>query len=149
MHLRLMTTSVRFIPAGAGNTKKEAQSADSWTVHPCGRREHLIFTLLYLVVSGSSLRAQGTHLPPDITPLRWRFIPAGAGNTGSCSVWPERSTVHPCGRREHLQTDISCCCMDGSSLRAQGTPNPKLREPALFRFIPAGAGNTPILSDWL
>ena len=51
----------------------------------------------------------------------WRFIPAGAGNTGLFFL----------GRVKN-----------GSSPLARGTPGAALMVLAQFRFIPAGAGNT-------
>ena len=117
----------RFIPAGAGNTIKCYGRADGATVHPCGRREHLLLTQSDRWLIGSSLRAQGTRRKKGTGRTGIRFIPAGAGNTCSSSVGAGICTVHPCGRREH-------------------TP----RYPAFrrLRFIPAGAGNTPIIVNF-
>ena len=71
-----------------------------------------------------------------------RFIPAGAGNTGTGEADVAATAVHPCGRREHSSILTLRLYDHGSSLRAQGTPvlqQPEASEP---RFIPAGAGNT-------
>ena len=111
----------RFIPAGAGNTKKVLPVIRVLPVHPCGRREHAVVTAPSTSPNGSSLRAQGTqqHWWPR-RPYS-RFIPAGAGNTACSAVSPAAFTVHPCGRREHLIGHRLDLLHTGSSLRAQGT----------------------------
>ncbi len=94
--------SVRFIPAGAGNTAGHLSDSDKYAVHPCRRREHLRPSPDQAAVDGSSLQAQGTLLPCVPGFHDRRFIPAGAGNTlPTCSV-SVIPAVHPCRRREHL-----------------------------------------------
>ena len=79
--LRHPRTLHRFIPAGAGNTIRPSSGSLPVTVHPCGRREHVVHLTAGWRNFGSSLRAQGTpNLTARDTRLS-RFIPAGAGNT--------------------------------------------------------------------
>ena len=115
-------TQSRFIPAGAGNTLQRLTCRRSPSVHPCGRREHVVSHQPTGCLHGSSLRAQGTHNNQCGFMATLRFIPAGAGNTelGFNAV----VTGH------------------GSSLRAQGTRLAMVPERDSCRFIPAGAGNT-------
>ena len=71
-----------------------------------------------------------------------RFIPAGAGNTGSAEPHGLGVAVHPRGRGEHHPVRVYSDKGFGSSPRARGT---HLQESSLHdanRFIPAGAGNT-------
>ena len=155
--------SIRFIPAGAGNTHPPAVRHYAQSVHPCGRREHSQQQGLVTYYLGSSLRAQGTLRSCAACSYSDRFIPAGAGNTSSPSAPSSPFTVHPCGRREHelprdrqrlfsrfipagagnTYTPYSPVYIHpGSSLRAQGTLSPADHVSRLMRFIPAGAGNT-------
>ena len=135
----------RFIPAGAGNTQISARLLKYSSVHPCGRREHTVATNSPQPPRGSSLRAQGTHafIYPDM--FFSRFIPAGAGNTPDSWWQIHRLAVHPCGRREHSGGRDDLKRALGSSLRAQGTLCFCCHSSTLYRFIPAGAGNT---SQW-
>src|SRR4029077_4492190 len=92
---------------------------------------------------GSSPRARGTPRPPCVRSLAHRFIPAGAGNTTMPDTAIARATVHPRGRGEHNGLSSSAPTVYGSSPRARGTRRGTVRTPVGFRFIPAGAGNTP------
>ncbi len=115
---------LRFIPAGAGNTRR----------HKRGNS----------LIHGSSPRARGTR--PPLRPLlrRGRFIPAGAGNTHQDVLCPRSHPVHPRGRGEHTGTIELPELDDGSSPRARGTPNICCSSITHPRFIPAGAGNTAV-----
>ena len=91
------------------------------SVHPCGRREHLIYDTAPVFSGGSSLRAQGTHSHGRIQRMRYRrFIPAGAGNTLHALqlVSVKRgSSLRAQGTRNMPDANA----LYGSSLRAQGT----------------------------
>ncbi len=132
----------RFIPAGAGNTVMNSMKSVNNPVHPCRRREHVVLSTSTVVSCGSSLQAQGTRI--DIQPeiLSNRFIPAGAGNTGSSLTWRRQLSVHPCRRREHTPGVLQIYAHCGSSLQAQGTLGMRHSLHSFTRFIPAGAGNT-------
>ena len=132
----------RFIPAGAGNTLRQHLRNVSVPVHPCGRREHGFGELGTATAGGSSLRAQGTLYVLSFLLSSHRFIPAGAGNTIVSEATHSLTTVHPCGRREHLGFRVRKKFSRGSSLRAQGTPSRRFLYLPATRFIPAGAGNT-------
>ncbi len=136
---------LRFIPAGAGNTTKASTSPSPLPVHPCRRREHSIRSVWLILRPGSSLQAQGTRTPACSQASVKRFIPAGAGNTTKRKVLMMFITVHPCRRREHSQVSINTGGHIGSSLQAQGTLSPALLIWGTIRFIPAGAGNTPVI----
>ncbi len=111
-------------------------------VHPCGRREHFFLGIGFRFPTGSSLRAQGTQLFCVGYGEFDRFIPAGAGNTCFCLGGRVVVSVHPCGRREHHTNGVARREPSGSSLRAQGTLPDRLGQLQAQRFIPAGAGNT-------
>ncbi len=132
----------RFIPAGAGNTTKQAAGVDSPAVHPRGRGEHVDDVGMVRRDPGSSPRARGTLIAFRCDFLNDRFIPAGAGNTPVCASSRAPAPVHPRGRGEHSETFGEAFVVHGSSPRARGT---RSGEPAMRlagRFIPAGAGNT-------
>ena len=50
----------RFIPAHAGNIRKGAGSAGTWTVHPRARGEHRYAEDVLMSTVGSSPRTRGT-----------------------------------------------------------------------------------------
>ena len=146
----------RFIPAGAGNTRRPCcgdrlaagssprargtlgypASGHRYAVHPRGRGEHAAPSRSGTAADGSSPRARGTPHARDPAYVR-RFIPAGAGNTARPAVCA--SSVHPRGRGEHSLADRRRRAV-GSSPRARGTLD--ARDRCLDRrFIPAGAGN--------
>ncbi len=50
------------------------------TVYPRWRGEHMALLKLMQIVAGLSPLARGTFLKPQIPPINFRFIPAGAGN---------------------------------------------------------------------
>ncbi len=113
---------LRFIPAGAGNTRRLLIGRRPIAVHPRGCGEHSI-----------------KFARPALT--AW-FIPAGAGNTsggacchGSAPVHPRGCGEHP-GQINHLKYPL------GSSPRVRGTLDDKPFMELDMRFIPAGAGNT-------
>ncbi len=133
---------LRFIPAGAGNTLNTIRPPLKSTVYPRWRGEHPHPTDGDIPWRGLSPLARGT---PDLiysTRIRFRFIPAGAGNTRTKTHAGPRFTVYPRWRGEHCIRHLHRRQSGGLSPLARGT----LRACALgsywTRFIPAGAGNT-------
>ena len=74
--------TVRFIPAGAGNTSMLGNGHERPPVYPRWRGEHVVEYSSARSTSGLSPLARGTLLWINISGLKFRFIPAGAGNTG-------------------------------------------------------------------
>ncbi len=104
-----------------------------------------------VVSSGSGLSplARGTPVFANLWTIAIRFIPAGAGNTGSATAAPMTTSVYPRWRGEHEMLVSVNAANTGLSPLARGTrvsANPEEIEP---RFIPAGAGNTYILKRLL
>ncbi len=91
---------------------------------------------------GSSPRARGTPIARALLLERFRFIPAGAGNTWLDGFRSTAYTVHPRGRGEHRRLGHQEPAIAGSSPRARGTPYTYQPATLADRFIPAGAGNT-------
>ena len=77
--------------------------------------------------------------------MKFRLIPARAGNTkiGHASTPP--SPAHPRSRGEHEVQRHLCTVPLGSSPLARGTRLKTEYQPALARLIPARAGNTSAL----
>jgi len=116
---------LRFIPARAGNTHLEQLGTIAQAVHPRSRGEHFVNHLPNRGEVGSSPLARGT-------PRR---------NRGSRESVP----VHPRSRGEHPYISPSVPMEVGSSPLARGTLEPASRKTTAGRFIPARAGNTPLL----
>ena len=133
---------LRFIPAGAGNTTTPASRTARSPVHPRWRGEHSSSTWASVNTAGSSPLARGTHPVRQPRGHGRRFIPAGAGNTPRWRSTAWSATVHPRWRGEHGAQGAAEMSAAGSSPLARGTQATRLRRPILFRFIPAGAGNT-------
>ena len=132
----------RFIPACAGNTGHSSASASSPAVHPRVRGEHFGACEIVSAPAGSSPRARGTLSDAGTKTGVLRFIPACAGNTPGGRLPNPLKPVHPRVRGEHLVLSGSCSRCYGSSPRARGTQNWRIRSAQRWRFIPACAGNT-------
>jgi len=78
-----------------------------------------------------------------------RFIPAGAGNTSGDARKDFPAPVYPRWRGEHFAQKFSLKIVSGLSPLARGTPPYRKLQAVVGRFIPAGAGNTILLSRWL
>ena len=134
----------RFIPAGAGNTVLGTRNRIEPSVHPRRRGEHRSRSAVATTSGGSSPQARGTQSDADIRSDSSRFIPAGAGNTTPSAPHRNSLPVHPRRRGEHCGRSPVQLRPNGSSPQARGTHTPgRLHTPGQ-RFIPAGAGNTPV-----
>ena len=71
----------RFIPASAGNTRREILAGSANAVYPRWRGEHISDENANSTVRGLSPLARGTPAPGWLRTAMDRFIPAGAGNT--------------------------------------------------------------------
>ncbi len=93
-------------------------------------------------VHGLSPLARGTLMDAPANLCLSRFIPAGAGNTAFYKKRSLHKAVYPRWRGEHSATMTVTGRSDGLSPLARGTLITHHCNPALIRFIPAGAGNT-------
>ena len=112
---------IRFIPAGAGNTKWRDRRADWRSVYPRWRGEHWRCWRISDSERGLSPLARGTLVwfqLPHGTP---RFIPAGAGNTINRSRRIILPPVYPRWRGEHRTAVGAGYLQDGLSPLARGT----------------------------
>ena len=131
----------RFIPAHAGNITDRSHKETHITVHPRARGEHCKIGKNVLKDSGSSPRTRGTYHMGPIYSTSPRFIPAHAGNIEKTFTFPERKSVHPRARGEHMYLLIAGALVGGSSPRTRGTSAIFVRQYIGIRFIPAHAGN--------
>ena len=132
----------RFIPAGAGNSPREAPAASRFPVHPRGCGEQFSGSVDAELNDGSSPRVRGTAWPVVIETERRRFIPAGAGNRAGSLARHTAATVHPRGCGEQVDGSARLDPVGGSSPRVRGTGWGWFRSWSRPRFIPAGAGNS-------
>ena len=135
----------RFIPADVGNIHTEICEVDRKPVHPRGCGEHIVKGDKELFIPGSSPRMRGTFLRRVPERHVRRFIPADAGNIPPTRHSPSSGPVHPRGCGEHTPDPALTIERTGSSPRMRGT---YLRHGTGFpgiRFIPADAGNIPIV----
>ena len=113
----------RFIPACAGNSARPAGGSLLMAVHPrvCGEQDPM--NPLIDADVGSSPRVRGTEQNLMAPRIKYRFIPACAGNSISPGSRPAPAPVHPrvCGEQplEHIRTRSPV----GSSPRVRGTAN--------------------------
>ncbi len=132
----------RFIPAGAGNTEASNIWWTKRTVYPRWRGEHCTRRVLATGHPGLSPLARGTRICQRLCGAVNRFIPAGAGNTTPATCFASRSAVYPRWRGEHGLLPCFAGNPHGLSPLARGTQRTGICRQFLYRFIPAGAGNT-------
>ena len=132
----------RFIPAGAGNTKRSNVSRCFSAVYPRWRGEHVKRSSDLSDQRGLSPLARGTPIEAGTDVKGARFIPAGAGNTATTDCSTEPVAVYPRWRGEHCRFFYFRFTCFGLSPLARGTLAAALNKTRLMRFIPAGAGNT-------
>ncbi len=132
----------RFIPAWAGNTSRRQARAACLPVHPRVGGEHAISVKPGSRAAGSSPRGRGTHLDLRRLRVRFRFIPAWAGNTHPLPRPICTAAVHPRVGGEHTSEKLRNLSQTGSSPRGRGTLGLAVRAGYEKRFIPAWAGNT-------
>ncbi len=143
-----MNLLTRFIPAGAGNTRRMIDEVKIQAVYPRWRGEHDARIRSWFCHYGLSPLARGTRRPDQVMVLPLRFIPAGAGNTDIPPDPRPKSAVYPRWRGEHNGTDSTNQNFRGLSPLARGTLIGGSSEENDARFIPAGAGNTFGLTHW-
>ena len=131
----------RFIPAHAGNMGIATAHPGSVAVHPRTRGEHCCSMNSHTWNSGSSPHTRGTCHGGGPSPWSGRFIPAHAGNIAASATANRCSTVHPRTRGEHPTLRSSCAARPGSSPHTRGTFRQHALVRAIYRFIPAHAGN--------
>ena len=111
----------RFIPAGAGNTKKRMKPGSMRSVYPRWRGEHVRPMGCGECPPGLSPLARGTRLYKWRQNCRARFIPAGAGNTRMVRPFATANAVYPRWRGEHARSSTSRVRLCGLSPLARGT----------------------------
>ena len=142
IHWLISLHSAGSSPLARGTGKPSELAVRQPPVHPRWRGEQAASRARDTAESGSSPLARGTG-GDGCSEFRYqRFIPAGAGNSGSAPRSELTLEVHPRWRGE--QNDGSCvgAGATGSSPLARGTGNDCCTHRRVVRFIPAGAGNS-------
>ena len=137
-----MNLLTRFIPAGAGNTRRMIDEVKIQAVYPRWRGQHDARIRSWFCHYGLSPLARGTPTFRRILVPSRRFIPAGAGNTMAQIQLIKISAVYPRWRGEHTTLNSRSPWSGGLSPLARGTPIYLQSILMNWRFIPAGAGNT-------
>ena len=136
-------TSIRFIPAHAGNSSTHFANRSNLTVHPRACGELCRCKASHRNRHGSSPRMRGTRLIQSVQGFHARFIPAHAGNSSTHFANRSNSTVHPRACGELFASRPILSPTYGSSPRMRGTREQALDNLNRRRFIPAHAGNSP------
>ena len=137
----------RFTPAGAGN------SGHSWcvlakkTVYPRWRGELLPRWLCRSLWNGLPPLARGTLALFLSGESRYRFTPAGAGNSRYLVISSLSAAVYPRWRGELRNRSASKMIAAGLPPLARGTPRVARIHLPPQRFTPAGAGNSGLLGS--
>ena len=139
---RIMHGGHGIIPAHAGNTVRCGPVPAPSRDHPRACGEHSTLTRSSTIRAGSSPRMRGTPFHRRENPRYRGIIPAHAGNTHTASSQFQRIWDHPRACGEHVLWSRPAISAGGSSPRMRGTPGRSLRWPAIWRIIPAHAGNT-------
>ena len=116
------------------------------TVHPRTCGEHVACLAKQSIMHGSSPHLRGTQRRSGRRRDGRRFIPAPAGNTRPRGSPMCRPSVHPRTCGEHYFQRMKFTVQPGSSPHLRGTQAFRHRHIAVFRFIPAPAGNTRCIS---
>ena len=140
---------LRLIPARAGNTDCSDWLSPRAPAHPRSRGEHSGAITSPSAMVGSSPLAQGTQLVCHVYEVDTRLIPARTGNTRKSGSVLARRWAHPRSRREHTIRWTWWITGKGSSPLARGTHAGPVPQVAHARFIPARAGNTGGMSEYL
>ncbi len=111
-------------------------------VYPRWRGELIYSKPSECIPGGLSPLARGTRRLPPAQPWIFRFIPAGAGNSGSLTQRLSALTVYPRWRGELRAAATPEVPLPGLSPLARGTRVSSRYCAAPTRFIPAGAGNS-------
>ncbi len=119
------------------------------SVYPRWRGEHSVKLTIGMVPIGLSPLARGTQIRQPGKFIENRFIPAGAGNTILRNSRRTVGTVYPRWRGEHFPAISDTNFRTGLSPLARGTLAQAVNLTVERRFIPAGAGNTPVVSTSL
>ena len=92
--------SIRFIPAGAGNSPTRLNIHRTLAVYPRWRGELIARRRVILPFNGLSPLARGTHRCTILLCIKCRFIPAGAGNSLHLPAHTATRSVYPRWRGE-------------------------------------------------
>ena len=140
--LRAARLPTRFTPTGVGTTQTRGWGSGGRTVHPHGRGDNLIGTVVVFSRCGSPPRAWGQQHRGARAGATARFTPTGVGTTW-CSAKPAPAKpVHPHGRGDNRQIASRSPEFGGSPPRAWGQLTLSHDLTDNLRFTPTGVGTT-------
>ncbi len=137
-------TPPRFIPVGAGNSLSIAPLRLLWPVYPRGCGELACNLWPDCCPIGLSPWVRGTRYPFINNPTEKRFIPVGAGNSLRGCDGIHSNSVYPRGCGELPIAVVYHAANAGLSPWVRGTLYSLPADAAISRFIPVGAGNSPL-----
>ena len=134
----------RIIPAHAGQTFPARSNRCPPPDHPRACGANFSTTVVLCVLFGSSPRMRGKRADQPTVLIRFRIIPAHAGQTRRSAELRVRTSDHPraCGANVH--NIPSGARGDGSSPRMRGKRADQPTVLIRFRIIPAHAGQTDL-----
>ena len=119
------------------------------TAHPRAGGENRTIKGIEVFDSGSSPRGRGKPTAVGLRPPAQRLIPARAGKTPCGSAAAKTSAAHPRAGGENVDGVVNLVASPGSSPRGRGKPLAPTGHRRQRRLIPARAGKTVSLMDWL
>ena len=134
-------STMRFIPAYAGNAESWRPRRSRHAVHPRIRGERPRYSVRPSPHTGSSPHTRGTLATTKNGFVCRRFIPAYAGNAHVLQPGPALQPVHPRIRGERQSGGVIIDRCSGSSPHTRGTHAIHEDLDRVARFIPAYAGN--------
>ena len=143
------TVNERIIPARAGPTITDTDTASAATDHPRSCGANAIGSVILIRTRGSSPLVRGQHERINVHDIRVRIIPARAGPTERCRAMPGDWTDHPRSCGANILCGFLVHFSSGSSPLVRGQPVHRFSSHGNLRIIPARAGPTLFYTEIL
>ena len=130
----------RFTPTGVGTITCIGAEPDEYAVHPHGRGDNRLLSVICTAICGSPPRAWGQWRRPNRRVGFVRFTPTGVGTIIRRHRQPPENPVHPHGRGDNVLSAVSQHSLFGSPPRAWGQCLSYSVANMTGRFTPTGVG---------